>query len=185
MTTLRLPNVLRDNQRRSIVAIVAVVVVIGYIMLLSHEENVMREYYDGLRSTNANLYLSKILKARGFDKYLDEYLALHDYGKPTEEAPLFLVGRWALFDDKKRVGDDFVPDTCVPAVEIEDGNLKFIDNEKNRYTAHYTMNGPTVTAHIDGRDDVTVQVVGYGSHLHHIEVHDKSTGATRYGYMCR
>ena len=185
MTTLRLPSVLRDNQRRALIAVAAIVVVVGYIMLLSHEENVMRKYYDDLRSTNANLYLSKILKARGFDKYLEEYLEIHDYEKPIEEAPLFLVGRWALFDEKKRVGDDFVPDTCVPSVEIEDGNLKFIDNDKNRYAARYTMKGSVVTAHLEGRHDVTVEVVGYGSHLHHIELQDKGTGETRYGYMCR
>lgn len=185
MTTLRLPRALRRTRLVMTVAIVSLVLLAAYVMFLNHEERVMGEYYRNLRKTNVELYLSKIMQARGFRKFLEEYVATHDYTRPIEAAPSFLVGRWALFDKAKRVSDDFVPDACISGLEIEDGQMKLFGDKDARYAAYYTMVGNTVTAHLNGAETASIDVIGYGSHLHHIEVKLPGAETPKYGYMCR
>jgi hypothetical protein len=145
----------------------------------------MENYYRKLRQTDSELYLSKIMQARGFRTFLKEYLTIHDYTHPVADVPAFLVGRWALFDSEKRVSDDFIPDACLSGVEIEDGRLKFFGDNEVTYPARYTIDGATVTAHLAGVQDASIAVVGYGSHLHHIRVKTAGADQPRYGYMCR
>ncbi|MDF1748775.1 MAG: hypothetical protein P1V34_07875 [Alphaproteobacteria bacterium] len=162
-----------------------VVLMAGYIMLLNHEERAMSDYYEKLRQTSPDVYLSKIMQARGFRSYIDEYLDIHDYSQPQKTVPPFLLGRWALFDKYKNVSDDFLPDSCLNGVEIEDGRVKFFGKTTGDYPAKYTMQGNTVTLQLDGAPATDVDVVGYGSHLHHIEMHAPESGQVLYGYMCR
>jgi hypothetical protein len=173
------------RKRLLLITIIAVLAFsVGYIMLLNHEEHVMENYYQKLRNTNVTLYLSKIMQTRGFRSFLKEYLAVRDYSHPVAEAPVFLVGRWALFDEAKRVSDDFIPSNCFSGVMIEDGRLKFFGNDVDSHAARYTMNGSTATAHLQGARDVNIDVVGYGNYLHHIVVRTPGSDHPRYGYMC-
>ena len=184
MKTLRLPFGLRGKQLVPITIGAGAALIAGYIMLLNHEERVMEKYYEKLRATNSELYLSKIMQARGFRTYLKEYLTIHDYSHPVAEVPTFLVGRWALFDKEQRVSDYFVPDSCHKALEIEDGEFKILGDHASDYPARYTMKGTTVTAHLKGAKAASIDVVGYGSHLHHITVQIPGRDHPRYGYMC-
>jgi hypothetical protein len=161
------------------------VLLAGYVLLLNHEERAMEAYYADLKENNVELYLDKILQAQGFRTYLEEYLEVHDYTKPTTEAPPFLVGRWEMFDESMRVDDEFVPDSCSNALEIEDGQLKTLGTSPNQEAVHYTMAGDQVTVHREDAPKMTIAVIGYGSHLHHLEITDPVLGSTRYGYMCR
>jgi len=191
MTTSPLPFALRRKRLIAMVIAVSVLFVGGYVMLLNHEERVMESYYQELRKSNPELYLSKIMQARGFKTFLKEYLVLHDYAHPTTIPPSFLVGRWALFDEAKRVSDSFVPDTCVSGLEVEDGHIKLFGvpgadaNIETDFGATYTMAGDRVTAHLGGDRTATIDVIGYGSRLHHIELHLPGNKPVRYGYMCR
>lgn len=169
----------------SVTIVVAMALLAGYVLLLSHEEQAMEDYYSHLRQTDAGLYLSKVMQARGFRAYLKEYLSIHDYSRPVAEVPSFLMGRWALFERPKRVSDDFIPDSCHSGLEIEDGRLKVFGDGAVSYPARYTMDGTTVTAHLKSADDASIDVVGYGSHLHHIKVMLPGSEQPRYGYMCR
>lgn len=186
MSTLHLPHPTRRSRLTAIAAAVLAVLLAGYIMLLNHEERVMDKYYQDLRTQNLDLYLAKIMQARGFRRFLDEYVATHDYSNPIEEVPPFLIGRWALFDKAKRVSDAFVPDACVQGLEIEDGQLKLFGDGGMTYAAAFTMEGKQVTAHLAGTDKpATIDVIGYGSHLHHIEVNLPDGKGLQYGYQCR
>lgn len=173
------------RKRLFLITIIAVLAFsVGYIMLLNHEEQVMEKYYKNLRDTNVTLYLSKVMQTRGFRAFLKEYLTVHDYSHPVSEAPVFLVGRWALFDKEKRVSDDFIPSTCFSGVVIEDGRLKFFGYDVDSRVTRYTMKGSTVTAHRRDASDVNIDVVGYGNYLHHIVVRTPGSSHPRYGYMC-
>ena len=184
MTTISLPPAFTKKRLLLVISIVTAVLVVGYVMLLNHEERVMEQYYKHLRETDAELYLSKIMQARGFPVFLKEYLTVHDYSKPISEAPAFLVGRWALFDVEKRVSDDFVPDACAKGVEVEDGMLKVFDDKVTSYPALYSMKGTMVTAHLQGTANANIEVIGYGSHLHHIKAFLPGSTKPQYGYLC-
>lgn len=168
-----------------ITVMVSIVLLAGYIALLNHEERAMEEYYRNLRETNAELYLAKIVQARGFRVFLTEFLSINDYSQPVVEVPPFLVGRWALFDKERRVSDDFIPEACLSGLEIQDGKLRFFGDDSAVYAARYTMAGAIVTAHLDNAEESMIEVVGYGSHLHHIIVKGPGGDRPRYGYMCR
>lgn len=185
MTIFRLPPLLLRKRLLPFTIVISVALLVGYIMLLNHEEYAMETYYSDLRQKDSELYLTKIMQARGFRVFLREYLAIHDYSTPVEEVPPFLVGRWALFDKEKRVSDNFIPDACLSGLELEDGHLKFFGSDTATYPALYTMADTTVTAHLAGNDKVTIKVVGYGSHLHHIIVNTPDKDQPSYGYMCR
>lgn len=180
-----LPRIFRRPQMLLISLIAVLVFLIAYVALLNHEDRTMEAYYADLRASDSELYLSKIMQARGFRTFLAEYEDIHDYTQPIAEVPSFLVGRWALFDKAKRVSDDFVPDACVNGVEIEDGQFKVFGDKSAPFSARYTMMGNTVTAHLNGAATARIDVIGYGSHLHHIEVTLPGGNAVRYGYMCR
>ncbi len=185
MTTLRLPLAFRNSPRRIWILVIAAVLLGGYLLLLNHEEQVMEDYYDTLRRENVELYLMKVRQAHGFRTFLKEYLTIHDYGTPKVEVPPFMVGRWALFAEEKRVSDAFLPESCLNSLEIEDGQVKRLGETTTRYPAAYTMSGSTLTAHLDTDETMAIKAVGYGSHLHHIEVTLPGENAPRYGYMCR
>ena len=185
MTTLRLPRTFRRTRLATTVAVVTAALLAGYILFLNHEEKQMSQYYAELRKSDLDRYLAKIMQARGFRTFLDEYAATHDYSDPIEEVPRFLIGRWALFAKAKRVSDDFVPDACVNGLEIEDGQLKLFGEGGMSYAAAFTMKGKQVTAHLVGAEPATIDVIGYGSHLHHIEVMLPGHKDVQYGYMCR
>jgi len=162
---------------------------LGYIFLLNHEERIMEEYYDKLKTTNPVLYLSEIRQAQGFKVFLPEYLDINDYSAPLYEAPPFLVGRWSLFAIEKRVGDDFIPDSCLTSLEIEDGRLRVLGEHERKIPAAYTMAGDKATAHLEDGTTALIRVVAYGSHVHHIEVQGLAVNGedrdrTWYGYLC-
>ena len=184
MTTLPLPRGARRN-RLTIVVIVTAVLLAGYILLLNHEERLMAQYYKDLRQSHPQVYLAKIMQARGFRMFLQEYESMHDLTKPSAKVPTFLIGRWALFDKAKRVSDEFVPKTCLSGLEIEDGHLSLFGEGAMQHDATYTMAGNKVTAHLSGGGAATIGVIGYGSHLHHIEVMLPGHKDVQYGYMCR
>lgn len=184
MATFSLPRGSRRNRKYALVALAVVVFLAGYFVLLTNEERVMERSYADLRASNADLYLSKIRQARGFRAFVKEFVSVHDYGRPNEDAPSFLIGMWALFAHEKRVGDGFIPEACLSGVVIEDSQLKFFGGTPARYPARYSMQGNKITAHLQGAEDATIAAVGYGSHLHHIEVTGPESGRTLYGYRC-
>ena len=184
MKTLRLPFGIRGKQVLPITVVSVIVLLAAYVMLLNHEESLIEKQYRELRTTNSELYLSKIMQARGFRTFLKEYLKIHDYSRPVAEVPDFLVGRWAMFEKEQRVSDYFVPDSCHKALEIEDGELKILGDHNAAYPALYSMDGTIVTAHLTGAKDARIQVIGYGSHLHHIKIYLPGLDQPRYGYIC-
>jgi len=164
--------------------------VVVYIVILNHEERVMEDYYKDLRETDPALYLSEIRQARGFDYFLTEYLRMNDYETPKAEVPPFLMGRWALFGEEKRVGDDFMPESCLNSLEIEDARLKLLeDGEERLFPVRYTMDGNRASAHLEQGQAAHIAVVAYGSHVHHVEVDGlpvagQNPSTTWYGYLC-
>lgn len=184
MTTFPLPRGSRRNRRYALGALAALVFLAGYVVVLTNEERTMARFYEDLRATDADLYLSKIRQARGFRAFVKEFAAIHDYSRPMQDAPAFVIGLWALFDQEKRVGDGFIPEACLSGIVIEDGQVKMFGGKTVRYPARYTMQGNTITAHLQGAPDAAIAAVGYGSHLHHIEVKLPGDERTLYGYRC-
>ena len=185
-----LPRLFRNPRSSGLFILLGVALLVGYVFLLEHEERTMDAYYSDLRDSNPARYLTEIRQAHGFQVYLDEYLALNDYKTPTTDVPPFLIGRWSLFEEEKRVGDDFIPSSCLLSLEIEDERLKLLSEDKTVFPVAYTMDGDIATAHRPDGAPVLIQVVAYGSHVHHIEVQNlpgvpASADGPLYGYLCR
>jgi len=153
-----------------------------YFILLMHEERRVERAYAELRKSDPDIYLEKIRQVRGFKNFLQEFRALKGFDQARSEAPPFLIGRWALFDEQKRVGDAYVPPSCIQNITIQDGQIAV---GGTRYAVKYVMQGvATVAQRTDGLT-VVIEPVGYGAHLHHIEVTMPGVTGVRYGYLCK
>jgi hypothetical protein len=153
-----------------------------YFVVLMHEERQAEQTYGELREKDPDTYLEKIRQVRGFQIYLREFRTLKRYDQSRVEAPPFLIGRWALFAEQKRVGDAYVPPSCMHNITIQDGHLR-IDGRD--YPVHYVMQDLAVVARRTDGPPFVIAPIGYGAHLHHIEVTVPDHKGVRYGYLCK
>ena len=180
-----LPFITRRNRLILITIPFITVLLIAYVALLNQEERATAEHYAELRNSDVQQYLVRVKQLQGFKAYLREYLEVYDYTKPNEVAPGFVVGRWALYDEEKRVSESFLPEVCNPSIQVEDGHIKVSEKPDLSGPTNYTISGQTLKAHLAGGATIAVDMISFGVHLHHIEVKLPGSDKVRYGYMCR
>ena len=174
----------RSRQFRfNVAAGLAALVFFGvYFVALMHAERRAEQTYSKLRERNPDTYLEKIRQVRGFHIFLREFSTLKRYDLSHAEAPPFLIGRWALFDQPKRVGDAYVPPTCLNNITIQDGHIKV---GTKTYAVRYVMQDSAVMARGKSGPPIIIEPVGYGSHLHHLEVVMPDGKGLHYAYLCK
>lgn len=182
MTLLRLP---RRRKWTAFGIAVTVLAFAAYVVFLSYANRSAKAHYAQLRDTHPDLYLSEIRKALGFDHFLSEFRTMKGYDKVRETVPPFLLGRWALFAEPKRVSDLYYPATCLNSIEIEDGKVRMLGAHAATRPATYRLDGDVVTAALGDGEAMKIRLVAYGAHLHHIELQPPGYGRTEYGYLCK
>lgn len=163
----------------------ALVLIAGYLAFLEYEEQKMERYYAGLRETRPALYLSKLAQLHGFARYLHEFTTIRHYDQPHRRVPPFLLGRWALFEAEKPVGDHYFPNVCVDGVAIEDGAVRMFGAYSGTHSVTYRMDGDTVLAERSDGGPFVITPHAYGAHVHHIEIALPGHAAPLYGYICK
>lgn len=166
-------------------AVAALALIAGYVAFLEYEEARMERYYAGLRETSPTLYLAKLAQLHGFDTYLTELAALRHYDKPQRRVPPFLLGRWALFENEKQVGDSYFPDACLDGAEIEDGLVRLFGAYEGSYPVKFRMVGDKTEAIMANGDVILITALAYGAHIHHIEIALPGETAPLFGYVCK
>lgn len=157
----------------------------AYGWFLDYQENRVKTYFSDLRNSDPELYLNEVSKVVGFERYLEQYRAIKGYDIYRGDVPSFLLGRWALFDQPKRVSDAYFADTCVDSIAFEDGLIKISNGRIRRRAASYELNNDTVLVKLDNKSVMKVKLVSYGVRLHHIELTPPGAHRLRYGYLCK
>ena len=158
---------------------------LGYVYFLRVEDADAVGNLTELRHSDPVHYLENIRHQKGFHAYVAEYTKTNGYEHLNREVPTFLLGRWALFDQPKRVGDQFIAEDCSNALVIEDGMVKTAGAKAAAYPARYRIDGDTVEAHLGGRNIMSISLVSYDMDLHHIVVTLPGQTKPSYGYICK
>ncbi|MGA7972704.1 MAG: hypothetical protein WCA36_07855 [Pseudolabrys sp.] len=156
----------------------------AYVIALTQMQHTTERTYAALRVSDPDLYLAKIRQAEGFRTYLRQFAALKGQ-TPQTEAPPFLIGRWALYDQPMRVDDAYVPPICLDDVVIQDGSLRTGRPHRASYPVRYRIDGAKVVAERDNAPPIIIVPVGYGVHVNHIEIKLPGSDKKRYGYVCK
>lgn len=181
------PGIVRGRRARTGMLMAAGLVAFFavYTWFLGYQEARVKEIFAGLRTSNPDLYLTELSKVVGFDRYLREYRSLKGYDRFRSDVPPFLLGRWALFPEAKRVSDFYFADNCINSIIFEDGFVKTSGEVTAIHAVDYRLDGNTVTLQLHDGANVPVTLVSYGVRLHHVELTLPGFPGTRYGYLCK
>jgi hypothetical protein len=157
----------------------------AYTSFLDYQENQVRLRMEELRSGDPDTYLSQVRTIIPFDRYIEEYRMVKGYGELRAVVPSFLLGRWALFADAKRVSDSYLADDCTDSIAFEDGRAKAAGEVAWIKEARYRLDGSTVIVELQNIGEIPVRLVSYGERLHHIEFDLPGYDGRRYGYLCK
>jgi len=175
----------RRSRKGVLLAIGLVVFFAGYTWFLDYQEAQVRQRLGELRGSNPDRYLNQIRTVVPFDKYLAEYSKLKGYAEYRESVPPFLLGRWALFPEAKRVGDSYLADECIDTIAFEDARVKMSGAVASTHAAKYRLDGSDVIVQLQDGTDVAVRLVSYGERLHHVELDPPGYDGRRFGYLCK
>jgi hypothetical protein len=157
----------------------------GYLYFLKLKDEETVASLSKMRQTDPVHYLQEIRLLEGFDAYLKEYSEANGFNLLTRQVPDFLLGRWALFPERQRVGYHYIADDCSTFLGIEDGEMKAAGDIQAHYPARYRISGSTVEAEIGEGVIVPITLVSYGTDLHHIMVTLPGQPGPLYGYLCK
>ncbi len=184
MVSLSFPRNSRKFRFNAGIGIASLALFAGYVFALTQVQHSTEKTYAALRTSDPDLYLSKIRQAEGFRVYLRQFAALKGYATANAEAPPFVIGRWVLDNELLRVDDAYVPPVCLDDVVIQDGKIRVGRPKPAEYKVRYVMDGARVLAQRDDGPPIVIVPIGYGVHVNHIEI--TLPGAkVRYGYLCR
>lgn len=158
---------------------------VGYVYFLRTEDTSAVGNLSALRQSDPVQYLENVRHAKGFHTYVAEFRKLYGYDHLKREVPVFLLGRWALYSQPKRVGDQFIAENCSNALVLEDGHIKGTGNVKGDYRVRYRISGSGVEASLGKGKVMPISLVSYDMDLHHIVVTLPGQKAPLYGYLCK
>ena len=139
-----------------------------------------------LRKTDPADYLEDVRHHQGFRTYLAQVRQKYGFDRFNRDVPMFLLGRWALLDQPKRVGYQYIAEDCSRFLAIEDGEIKLRGNHLHAdYPARYRISGSTVEADLGGGTVLPISLVSFGMDLHHIVVTLPRHKKPLYGYLCK
>ncbi len=174
-----------DRRTKSVlIALTLLIAAGGYVWVLKTKNRAVAERFVRLEHKDVRAYLSHVRQTRGFTTYVGEFAKLRHYDAWQEDAPPFLVGRWALFEEPQRVSENYFPEVCRDAVEIEDGRFKHLLRRIETHKARYRIKDGRVVVRLGDGKTVPVGLASYGTALHHIVV-TLPGDRERYGYLCK
>jgi hypothetical protein len=154
-----------------------------YLGVLVYEQNRAEQRLSRLRESDPASYLDTIRGRESFTEFMRDVADLRGYGDWRRRVPEFIAGRWALFRAAQRVGPEFAPSACHPAVLLEDGGLHVYADTERRYRARYRIEGSDVLVELDGDAVLRIRVAGLERRIQNLRLELPEEGL-RYGYRC-
>lgn len=170
-------------KRRLPEIILGLVALAGYLLYLNQQDARVKAHFDQSRKDSPETYLEEIRIVQGFDAYLDAYSDIYGSGRFTEEAPGFLLGRWALFDHPLRVDDRFSTAACRNSALVENGRLT-LPGAAAAMPAEYWLSGDRVIVRLHNGDEIFVRLKSSGINLNHLEFDRGHGSEIGYAYRC-
>jgi hypothetical protein len=174
-------------------ALIAAFVVagIGYFGALQVMDGRAARYYERLRHDNPQAYLDQLRQGEGFARYVQELSAIEGFDSYRAATPDFLVGRWTMRPALLRLNPGARPDECQDPITFEHGLVLMPRNASGTTEAQVTMlpvqyrlNGETVELQSQGQPLASVQLIGYGAQLDHLEFTPPGRSDTVFAYRC-
>jgi len=171
--------------KRETVGIISLSVVLlgGYIWFLDRQETRAAQYFQDLRVAAPDRYLNEIRRISGFEFYLSEYGDLKGFGAYQARVPDFMIGRWSLADQPKRVSDTYRVADCVNPLIFENGRVTY-PTQTDPVAATFRLERNQLFVRHPTGETTRVTLVGTGIHLHHIELDLPASDARVFGYAC-
>jgi hypothetical protein len=172
--------------RYNILGAVLLVLAMGaYVFFLNVEDHKLAQRDATLARTDPAQYLNEMRTTRGFATYVAEFTRVYGFDHWRKSPPPFLLGRWALDTEPRRVNDEYIPTNCIDALVVEDGWLKTTGTAPSERHVTYRIVGNTVEARAANGTTIPIRLVSYDMNLHHVEVSLPGHSGTLYGYECR
>lgn len=168
-----------------IAGVISLLLLGGYIHLLQMENRDVVVELTDMRQSDPVHYLEAVRERKGFLTYLSELRARDGYDQYQSVVPPFLLARWAMYDQPKRVGYQYVAPDCSNFMAIEDGKIKLVGHKNVEYPVRYRISGATVDARMDDGKVIPIRLVSFGMDLHHIVVQLPGNAKPVYGYLCK
>jgi len=141
-------------------------------------------YFQTLRQSDPDLYLTQLREASGFATYLASYTEMEGFGSYKSTTPTFLVGRWTLRHARLRLTPGTAPSECTAPVTFEHGLMLVHDNISAPIKVSYRIEGDTVQVKSADGTVLPVKIVSYGADLDHVEFVPPGQTAGVYAYTC-
>lgn len=163
--------------------VLGVLALAGYVTYLNVKDARAAEALETARSDDPALYLEDIRVVRGFDSFLEAYASMRMGDGISDNAPEFLIGRWALHSEMLRVDDTYSDPACRSALIIENGRVT-LPGTAAPVDVRYQLDGTTLVVLAQDGTRLTVGLAASGINLHHLEVTDGLGTQPLYGYRC-
>lgn len=141
-------------------------------------------YFQLLRQSDPELYLTQLRESRSFAAYVLEYREMEGYGTFQEAAPSFLVGRWTMRDEPLRLTPGTAPAQCSNPITFDYGILLLLQAGEGTRRVSYRIEDQTVQVKTDDMGTFPVELVSYGARLDHIEFTPPGMDKPVYAYNC-
>ncbi len=155
----------------------------AYIFYLNNQERNASAHFAEIRSNNTAKYLNEIRLVQGFSKYVREYSKLNGFNRFKTAAPVFLLGRWALFEAPQRVSDKFTSNLCRRPLLIENGRVT-MPPATTASPAEFRLDGTTLWLKPKVGSQYRIELISAGIYLHHLEIKSFAGKTLAYGYRC-
>jgi len=167
------------------IIVLILILLVGYVVFLNHEEKRVERYFISLRASAPDQYLDELKQVSGFEDFLGEYATLKGFDKYQSNAPTFLLGRWSLDKNPKRVSDSYESIVCANPMLIENGRLTFPDSPAPITGVKFRLRGDNLDIKLPSGKVRTIRIVASGVFLHHLELMTPGSDIQQYGYTCK
>ncbi|WP_109466514.1 hypothetical protein [Albibacillus kandeliae] len=141
-------------------------------------------YFEELRESDPDLYLSQLRESRSFEAYIEEYRVMKGYDTFKPAAPSFLVGRWTMRSEPLRLNPGTTLSQCSDPITFDYGILLMLETGGEALRVSYGIEGQKVMVKEAGIATFPVDLISYGARLDHIEFTPPGETEKVYAYNC-
>ncbi|MBK1667723.1 hypothetical protein CKO28_06705 [Rhodovibrio sodomensis] len=181
MTLQRLRNLAGRYRITLRVALLVALALTVYVPLMLSAERQAAQRLEELRAEDPQAYLEVLKREEGFDAYLAAFARLRGFDDWRAAPPVFLHGRWRLYETRQYVDDSFAPEPCTPAVRFLEGSVRLPSAPAR--DALYTIQNAHIAVQRPGASTLSIDPVAPRQSVHYLRIEGLPQGL-RFAYRC-